>query len=31
VLTGENGDAFLPIVVIVFGLTMLIKQLWRTA
>ncbi|MBI5960574.1 MAG: PspC domain-containing protein [Chloroflexi bacterium] len=31
VLTGENGDAFLPIVVIVFGLTMLVKQLWRTA
>jgi phage shock protein C len=31
VLTGENGDAFLPIVVIVFGLTMLVKQLWRAA
>lgn len=31
VLAGENGDAFLPLVVIVFGLTLLIKQLWRTA
>lgn len=31
VLAGQNGDAFLPLVVIVFGLTLLIKQLWRTA
>lgn len=31
VLAGENGDAFLPLVVILFGLTLLIKQLWRVA
>jgi phage shock protein C len=31
VLSGENGDAFLPLVVIVFGLTVLVKQLWRAA
>ncbi len=31
VLSGENGDAFLPLVIIVFGLTLLIKQLWRVA
>lgn len=31
VLSGENGDAFLPLVVIVFGLLLLIKQLWRAA
>ncbi len=31
VLSGENGDAFLPLVVILFGLMLLIKQLWRAA
>lgn len=31
VLAGENGDAFLPLVVILFGLTLLVKQLWRVA
>jgi phage shock protein C len=31
VLSGENGDAFLPLVIIVFGLTLLVKQLWRVA
>jgi phage shock protein C len=31
VLSGENGDAFLPLVIIVFGLTLLVKQLWRAA
>lgn len=31
VLSGENGDAFVPLVIIVFGLTLLIKQLWRVA
>jgi phage shock protein PspC (stress-responsive transcriptional regulator) len=31
VLSGENGDAFLPIAVMFFGLTLLVKQLWRTA
>lgn len=31
VLSGENGDAFLPLVVIGFGLTLLVKQLWRAA
>jgi phage shock protein PspC (stress-responsive transcriptional regulator) len=30
VLSGDNGDAFLPLVVIVFGLTLLFKQLRRT-
>ncbi|MBN1201155.1 MAG: PspC domain-containing protein [Anaerolineae bacterium] len=30
-LSGTNGDAFLPLVVIVFGLTLLVKQLRRTA
>jgi hypothetical protein len=31
VLSGDNGDAFLPLVVIVFGLMLLVKQLWRAA
>jgi phage shock protein C len=31
VLGGENGDAFLPLVIIVFGFTLLVKQLWRAA
>lgn len=31
VLSGENGDAFLPLVIIMFGFTLLIKQLWRAA
>lgn len=31
VLSGENGDAFLPLVIIVFGFTLLVKQLWRAA
>jgi len=31
VLSGANGDAFLPLAVIFFGLTLLVKQLWRTA
>lgn len=31
VLSGENGDAFLPLVIILFGFTLLIKQLWRAA
>jgi phage shock protein PspC (stress-responsive transcriptional regulator) len=31
ILSGENGDAFLPLVVIGFGLTLLVKQLWRAA
>lgn len=31
VLSGENGDAFLPLVVVLFGLTLLVKQLWRAA
>ncbi len=29
VLSGENGDAFLPLVIMVFGLMLLIKQLRR--
>jgi phage shock protein PspC (stress-responsive transcriptional regulator) len=29
VLSGDNGDAFLPLVIIVFGFTLLVKQLWR--
>ena len=28
VLSGENGDAFLPLVVILFGFMLLVKQLW---
>ena len=31
VLSGENGDAFLPLAVIVFGFMLLVKQLWRAA
>ncbi len=31
VLSGEHGDAFLPIVVIFFGFMLLVKQLWRAA
>jgi phage shock protein C len=31
VLSGENGDAFLPLVIIGFGLMLLVKQLRRTA
>ena len=31
VLSGENGDAFLPLMVVVFGAMLLFKQLWRTA
>lgn len=31
VLSGKNGDAFLPIVVIFFGFMLLVKQLWRAA
>ncbi len=31
VLASENGDAFLPLVAIVFGAMLLFKQLWRTA
>ncbi len=31
VLHGDNGDAFLPLVIIVFGLTLAIKQLRRVA
>jgi phage shock protein C len=31
VLSGDNGDAFLPLVIIVFGFTLLVKQLWRAA
>ncbi len=31
VLSGENGDAFLPLVIIGFGFTLLVKQLWRSA
>jgi hypothetical protein len=31
VLSSEQGDAFLPLVIIVFGLVLLIKQLWRPA
>lgn len=30
-LAGEQGDAFLPLVIILFGLTLLVKQLWRSA
>jgi phage shock protein C len=30
VLAGENGDAFLPLVIIGFGFTLLVKQLWRS-
>jgi hypothetical protein len=30
VLSGENGDAFLPLVIMAFGLMLLIKQLRRT-
>jgi phage shock protein C len=30
VLSGENGDAFLPLVIIGFGFTLLVKQLWRS-
>jgi phage shock protein PspC (stress-responsive transcriptional regulator) len=30
VLSSENGDAFLPLVIMVFGLTLLFKQLRRT-
>lgn len=28
VLSGDNGDAFLPLVVIGFGLVLLVKQIW---
>lgn len=31
VLSSEQGDAFLPLVIIMFGLVLLIKQLWRPA
>ncbi|MBP8974756.1 MAG: PspC domain-containing protein [Anaerolineae bacterium] len=31
VLSAENGDAFLPLAVILFGLVLLAKQLWRAA
>lgn len=31
VLSGDNGDAFLPLVIIMFGLMLLVKQLWRAA
>ncbi len=31
VLRGEGGDAFLPLVVIFFGLMLFVKQLWRAA
>jgi phage shock protein PspC (stress-responsive transcriptional regulator) len=31
VLSGDNGDAFLPLVVILFGVMLFVKQLWRTA
>lgn len=31
ILSSQNGDAFLPLVVILFGLTLLVKQLWRAA
>lgn len=31
VLHGDNGDAFLPLAIIVFGLTLAIKQLRRIA
>lgn len=31
ILSSENGDAFLPLVVIAFGLTLLAKQWWRSA
>jgi phage shock protein C len=31
ILSSENGDAFLPLVIIMFGLTLLVKQLWRAA
>jgi phage shock protein PspC (stress-responsive transcriptional regulator) len=30
-LSSGNGDAFLPLAVMFFGLTLLVKQLWRTA
>ena len=31
VLSGQKGDAFLPLVIILFGFTLLVKQLWRAA
>ncbi|NDJ75013.1 MAG: PspC domain-containing protein [Chloroflexi bacterium] len=31
VLSGENGDAFLPLVIIVFGVMLLAKQLRRAS
>lgn len=31
VLHGDNGDAFLPLVIIVFGLMLAVKQLRRVA
>lgn len=31
VLAAENGDAFLPLVIIAFGFMLLVKQLWRSA
>ena len=31
VLSGDQGDAFLPLVIIGFGFTLLVKQLWRAA
>ena len=31
ILSGKNGDAFLPLMIILFGLTLLVKQLWRAA
>lgn len=31
VLSGANGDVFLPLVVLVFGLMLALKRLWRMA
>jgi phage shock protein C len=31
VLSGTNGDGFLPLVVIALGVIVLVKELWRTA
>jgi phage shock protein C len=31
ILSSENGDAFLPLVIVVFGLMLLVKQLRRAA
>ncbi len=30
-LSSDQGDAFLPLVIIIFGFVLLVKQLWRPA